>query len=94
MKNSVIKVRVAKADKERLEAFANDAGKTVSDILRSAIAETMRGRVAGYERRDNIARLRRSTNQMLQVLAGKPVDVPKLKDTAAQVRKDAGRVLV
>ncbi len=49
--------------------------------------------IAGDKRRKDIAALRRSTNLMLEAFAEKPIDVPKLKEIAAQVRQDAFRVL-
>lgn len=73
--------------------FAASAGKSVSEIVRSAISEAKRGRVAGHQRRRDIASLRRSTNLMIEAFTAKPIDVPKLKDIASQVRKDAVRVL-
>lgn len=92
-KSAIVKIRISDADKVRLEQFADAAGKSVSEIVRSAIDETTRGRVAGHQRREAIAKLRRSTNQMLQAFAGKPIDVVALKEIAARVRKDANRVL-
>lgn len=92
-KSAIVKIRISDADKVRLEQFADAAGKSVSEIVRSAIDETTRGRVAGHQRREAIAKLRRSTNQMLQAFAGKPIDVAGLKEIAAQVRRDANRVL-
>lgn len=88
-----MKIRISNADKVRLEQFADAAGKTVSEIVRSAIDETTRGRVAGHQRREAIAKLRRSTNRMLQAFAGKPIDLTGLKEIAAQVRQDAIKVL-
>ena len=73
--------------------FAEAAGKSASEIVRSAIIDVMRGRVAGYQRRKDIASLRRSTNLMIEAFKAKPIDVPKLKEIAFQVRKDAVRVL-
>ncbi|MBB5576977.1 MULTISPECIES: ribbon-helix-helix protein, CopG family [Rhizobium] len=92
-KGAIVKFRISDVDKVRLEHFADEAGKSVSAIIRCAINETMRGRVAGQQRREGIAKLRRSTNLMLEAFAGKPIDVPRLKEVAAQVRKDAARVL-
>ncbi|MDQ0321150.1 hypothetical protein QO002_003288 [Pararhizobium capsulatum DSM 1112] len=92
-KSAIVKIRISNADKVRLERFADEAGKSVSEIVRSAINETTRGQVAGQQRRENIAKLRRSTNLMLEAFAGKPIDIPKLRDIAAQVRKDAIRAL-
>jgi hypothetical protein len=92
-KGSIVKIRISDADKTELEQFADSAGKSVSEIVRSAINETKRGQVAGHQRRENIAKLRRSTNRMIEAFAAKPIDVPKLKEIAVQVRKDAVRVL-
>lgn len=92
-KSAIVKIRISHPDKVRLERFAGEAGKSVSEIVRSAIDETTRGRVAGHQRREAIAKLRRSTNQMLRAFAGKPIDVAALKEIAAQVRRDANRVL-
>ncbi len=93
MKNAFVKIRISVADKTRLHLFADEAGKPVSQIVRSAINESMHGHVAGHQRRDSIAKLRRSTNLMLEALAGRPIDVAALKEIAAQVRKDAVKVL-
>ncbi|MBD8662693.1 hypothetical protein IFT59_05450 [Rhizobium sp. CFBP 8752] len=92
-KSAIVKIRISDVDKVRLERFADAAGKSVSEIVRSAIDETTQGRVAGQQRRENIAKLRRSTNQMLDAFTGKPIDIPRLREIAAQVRKDAVRVL-
>ena len=92
-KTAILKIRISDADKVRLEQFADAAGKSVSEVVRSAIDETTRGRVAGHKRREAIAKLRWSTNRMLQAFAAKPIDVAALKDIATQVRKDANRVL-
>lgn len=92
-KSAIVKIRISETDKVRLEQFADAAGKSVSEIVRSAIDETTRGRVAGHQRREAIAKLRRSTNQMLQAFAGKPIDVAALKEIAWQVRRDANKVL-
>ena len=93
MKDSFIKIRISDADKSRLVNFAGQSGKSASEILRSALSETMRGQIAGDKRRNDIAALRRSTNLMLEAFAEKPIDVPKLKEIAAQVRQGACRVL-
>ncbi|EGL64213.1 hypothetical protein AGRO_3002 [Agrobacterium sp. ATCC 31749] len=93
MKEAFVKIRISNTDKLRLEHFADVAGKSISQIVRSAIEETIQGRVAGHQRREAIAKLRRSINQMLQAFAGKPIDVAALKEIAAQVRLDANRVL-
>lgn len=92
-KSAIVKIRISHSDKARLERFADEAGKSVSEIVRSAIDEAIRGRVAGHQRREAIAKLRRSTNLMLRTFAGKPIDVASLKEIAAQVRKDAIKVL-
>ncbi|MCA2378055.1 hypothetical protein ACQZ5D_03820 [Agrobacterium sp. 22-211-1] len=93
MKDAFIKIRISDADKSRLVKFAGQSGKSASEILRSALNETMRGQIAGDKRRNDIAALRRSTNLMLEAFAEKPIDVPKLKEIAAQVRQNAFRVL-
>jgi hypothetical protein len=93
MKNAIVKIRVSEAEKIRLETFAREAGRTISDVLRSAIDETMQGQVAGHQRRERIAKLRRSTNLMLAAFEAKPIDVPMLKGIAAQVRNAASKVL-
>lgn len=93
MKNAIVKIRISDIDKVRLEAFADETGETISQIIRRAIEETMRGQVAGRQRREGIAKLRRSANLMLDVFATRPIDVPKLQEIAAQVRKDASKVL-
>jgi hypothetical protein len=51
------------------------------------------GRIAGNKRRQDIAKLRRAINLMLEAFAGKPIDIVQLKEIAAQVRKHAGNVL-
>eukprot|EP01032_Pedospumella_encystans_P034572 gene34572-39086_t len=58
------------ADKLRLLGFAAESGKSASEIVRCALDEAMRGRVAGNKRRHDIAELRRSTNLMLATFAG------------------------
>lgn len=93
MKDAFVKIRISDADKSRLVRFAGQSGKSASEIVRSALNETMRGQIAGDKRRKDIAALRRSTNSMLEAFAEKPIDVQKLKDVAAQVRQDAFRVL-
>lgn len=93
MKDAFVKIRISAEAKSRLSSFADECGKSASEIVRSALEEAMRGRVAGTKRRHDIAELRRSTNLMLAAFAGKPIDVVRLKEIAAQVRKHAGRVL-
>lgn len=93
MKDAFVKIRISDADKSRLVKFAGQSGKSASEIVRSAIDETMRGHIAGDKRRKDIATLRRSTNLMLEAFAEKPIDVQKLKEIAAQVRQDAFMVL-
>ncbi|WP_430439545.1 ribbon-helix-helix protein, CopG family [Shinella sp.] len=92
-KSAIVKIRISHSDKARLERFAEEAGKSISEIVRSAIDETIRGRVAGHQRREAIAKLRRSTNQMLDAFTGKPIDIPRLREIATEVRRDAVRVL-
>lgn len=93
MKDAFIKIRISAADKLRLLGFAAESGKSASEIVRCALDEAMRGRVAGNKRRHDIAELRRSTNLMLATFAGKPIDIVRLKEIAAQVRKHASNVL-
>ncbi|OEC96696.1 hypothetical protein [Rhizobium sp. YK2] len=93
MKDAFIKIRISEADKSRLVKFAGQSGKSASNIVRSALNETMRGQIAGDKRRKDIAALRRSTNSMIEAFAEKPIDVPKLREIAVQVRQDALRVL-
>ncbi|MGV1899327.1 hypothetical protein ACQZ6V_03450 [Agrobacterium sp. 22-3674b3] len=93
MKDAFVKIRISDAEKSRLVRFAGQAGKSASEIVRCALDETMRGQIAGDKRRKDIAKLRRSTNLMLEAFAEKPIDVPKLKEIAAHVRQDAFRVL-
>jgi len=47
MKDAFIKIRISDADKSRLVKFAGQSGKSASEILRSALNETMRGQIAG-----------------------------------------------
>lgn len=93
VKDAFVKIRISDADKSRLVRFASQSGKSASEIVRAALDETMRGHIAGEKRRKEIAKLRRSTNLMLEAFAEKPIDVQKLKEVAAQVRQDAFRVL-
>lgn len=93
MKDVFLKVRISAADKSRLSRFADESGKSASEIVRFALEEAMRGRVAGNKRRHDIAQLRRSINLMLAAFAGKPIDIARLKEIAAQVRKHASNVL-
>lgn len=93
MKSAFVKIRIAQADKDRLGVFADETGKTVSEILRRAIEDTMRGHIAGEQRRKAIARLRWSTNLMLAAFETRPIDVLRLSNVAAQVRSDASKVL-
>jgi hypothetical protein len=93
MKDAFVKIRISDADKSRLVRFAGQSGKSASEIVRCALDETIRGHTAGDKRRKDIAKLRRSTNLLLEAFAEKPIDVPKLKEIAAQVRQDAITVL-
>lgn len=93
MKDEFVKIRISANDKSRLLRFADASGKSASEIVRSALEEAMRGRVAGNKRRHDIAQLRRSINLMLAAFAGNPIDVVELKEIAGQVRKHAGIVL-
>ena len=93
MKNAILKLRMTAAEKDRLEQFAREAGKPVSEIVRQAVRETIVGHVAGHKRRQDIMRLRRSTNLMIETFAAKPIDISLLKQIAAQVRRDAATVL-
>lgn len=93
MKDAFFKVRIADADKSRLLRFAEKSGKSASEIVRRALDETIRGSIAGERRREDIANLRRSINLMLEAFSEKPINIPKLREIAADVRQDALKVL-
>lgn len=93
MMDALVKIRIPDGDKHRLKAFADQAETSISEVVRRAVNETLRGHVAGNQRRKDIASLRRSTNSMLQAFAEKPINVQKLQEIATTVRRDAVRVL-
>jgi hypothetical protein len=93
MKDAIVKVRIAEVDKSRLEQFANEAGKSASEIVRQAVGEAVRGHVAGHKRRSDIANLRRSINLMIYAFKQKPIDVSELTKVATKVCQDAAKVL-
>ena len=94
MKDTVIKFRLRKEDKAKIERLAEMRGESVSEILRSALKEIQQGRVAGSRGRLALADARRSANAILQFTDGDSRSSQKFDQLLVRLRDSAREVLV
>ena len=89
MKTSSIRIRIAEAQKAKIEAFAIRTGRSVSDILREAAASAICGDVPGAKERMRYAAARRSANRLLAALSEQPIQVERLRAAVTDIRSAA-----
>lgn len=93
MREASIRFRVATAEKSRIENFARGNQLTVSDLLRCAAADVVRGEIAGEKLRRVCVDIRCSANRLLHVLNTPPIDVSILQQETANIREVAERLI-
>lgn len=93
MQDSSIRFRISEADKGRIEDFSQRAGSSVSEILRRAAAEAVRGEVPGNQLRRACADVRRAANRLLDVMNSTPIDVRRLRAEASALRATAQELI-
>lgn len=64
----------------------------MSEILRIAVAEAVRGDVPGTDARRTWADVRRSSNYLLEIMDTRPINVPRLRAASIRLR-DAAQAL-
>lgn len=89
MKNTSIRFRTTSEEKSKLENFSQNAGKSMSDILRFALAETMRGRVPGVEIKQAAVNVRRQSNHLLEIIDTNPINIAHLRVASKKLRDAA-----
>lgn len=89
MKDRSIRFRVSDEDKVKLEDFAQQTGRSMSDILRMAMADQMRGDVPGADTRRAWADVRRYSNAALHVMDARPVNTHHLRLACINLRNAA-----
>ncbi|MCJ2873857.1 hypothetical protein JUM41_06380 [Rhizobium pusense] len=89
MKTSSIRIRIEHAEKAKIEAFSNRTGTTVSEILRQAAASAVSGDVPGANQRMKCTAIRRSANNLLAILAEKPIQFETLRAAVVDIRTAA-----
>ena len=93
MKDRSIRFRVSDRDKTRIEDFAQRTGSTVSEVLRQAAEDTMRGDVPGTDARRRWADVRRYSNSLLHVIDTRPINIPHLRAACSNLRKAAQQLV-
>jgi hypothetical protein len=93
MKDSSIRFRISEVEKCRIEDCGRRIGSSVSEILRRAAADAVRGEVPGTKLRRACADVRRSANRLLDVMNSTPVDVRRVREEAATLRKAAQELM-
>lgn len=93
MKDAVIKFRLCKKDKAKIERFAEMRREPVSEILRNALEEVQQGGVAGSRERHALADARRSANAILQFTDDEIRSSEKFAELLVRLRDSARQVL-
>lgn len=93
MKTTSIRIRISESDKRKIETYANRLNKPVSEILRQAAAAAICGEIPGERARLASAAIRRSANQLLDILETKPVDVIRFRTALLDLRNAARAVV-
>lgn len=93
MKDSSIRFRISEAEKGRIEDFSQRIGSPVSEILRRAAADVVRGEVPGNRLRRACADVRRSANRLLDVMNSTPIDARHLHGEVAALRTAAQELI-
>lgn len=89
MKDRSIRFRVSNDEKTKIEEFAVRTGRPMSEILRVAVADAMRGDVPGTDARRRWADVRRYSNSLLHVIDTRPINIPHLRAACTNLRKAA-----
>jgi len=89
MKTTSIRIRVEDTEKARIEAFASRTDRSMSEILRDAAATAISGDTPGRKERTRCAAVRRSANQLLAILAERPIQFQSLQSALIDIRAAA-----
>jgi predicted transcriptional regulator len=89
MKTSSIRIRIDDGEKAKIKAFADRTNKSVSDLLREAVASAISGDVPGAKQRMTCTAIRRSANHLLAVLEDKPIQFGTLRSAVVDIRAAA-----
>jgi hypothetical protein len=93
MKDRSIRFRVSDADRTKIEDFAHRTGRTMSEILRMAVADTMRGDVPGKDARRTWADVRRHSNALMHVIDTRPINILHLRAACINLRNAAQQLV-
>jgi hypothetical protein len=93
MKDTSIRFRISDCEKTRIEDFAHRSGRTMSEILRMAVAEAISGDVPGTDARRSWANLRRSSNSLLDIMETSPINIPRLRAACVSLRNAAQQLV-
>jgi len=93
MKTTLIRFRVSDEEKSRISDFVHLTGTTMSETIRLAVTEAMRGDVPGTKARQASANIRQSSNQLLDVMENNPINVLHLRKACIRLRKAAQQLV-
>jgi|GEM_PF-3507401 len=93
MKEKSIRFRVSNDEKAKIEDFALLTGRPMSEILRLAVVDAMRGDVPGTEARRIWADVRRYSNALLHVIDTRPINILHLRAACTNLRNAAQQLV-
>lgn len=79
MKDTSIRFRVSEAEKANIEDFGRTIGTSVSELLRQAAGDVLRGDVPGARQRQLCADVRRWANLLLEIMDTPPIDSSRFR---------------
>lgn len=93
MKEATIRFRLSDTEKRDLERFAENSSRSMSQIIRQAVAETLVGKIPGIALRSAVTELRTAANSVLDTLERQPCEPRELKEPTARLQAAVRRVL-
>lgn len=93
MKETSIRVRMSALEKSQLMEHARRTRSSASRIVRNAVADAVKGSIPGEQQRLADFRMRRSANELLQIMGAKPIDALRLRTALSRVHAAATSVL-
>lgn len=93
MKEASIRFRLSDIEKRGLERFAENSGRSMSQIIRQAVAETLAGKIPGIALRSAVTELRTAANSVLDIVERQPCEAHELKEPTERLQAAVRRVL-
>jgi hypothetical protein len=93
MKEATIRFRLSDTEKRDLERFAENSSRSMSQIIRKAVAETLVGKIPGMALRSAVTELRMAANAVLDTIERQHCEPRDLKEATARLQVAVRRVM-